>query len=345
MLKNKLNYVLVNFTLISLIIYLVYKSRNLWLIIFSTIYKILMPFIFAFFIAYIFYPILRFFNKKNISKLISIPIIFFIIIGVFSAICVIVFPKLYEQIIMLLNYLISFINQISKKYDIDFFNFEKYIYEIIKNIAYYLSGNAINFFSLIINYINKIFIILTLSLYFLIDMDKIRAKIKNNLYKRNSNNCIEKVDIELNKFFIAFLKIMIISFFEYSICYIIIGHPNALLLGVLVSIFGIIPYIGGVITNIIAAITAFAIGPNLFIKTIITSIILSIVDGYIINPLVYGKSNQIHPIIIIFACTTGGVLGGVLGMILSLPITIVIYTFFKFYLNDLYNIKNKIKFK
>ena len=345
MLKNKLNYFLVNFTLISLIIYLVYKSRNLWLIIFSTIYKILMPFIFAFFIAYIFYPILRFFNKKNISKLISIPIIFFIIIGVFSAICVIVFPKLYEQIIMLLNYLISFINQISKKYDIDFFNFEKYIYEIIKNIAYYLSGNAINFFSLIINYINKIFIILTLSLSFLIDMDKIRAKIKNNLYKRNSNNCIEKVDIELNKFFIAFFKIMIISFFEYSICYIIIGHPNALLLGILVSIFGIIPYIGGVITNIIAAITAFAIGPNLFIKTIITSIILSIVDGYIINPLVYGKSNQIHPIIIIFSCTTGGVLGGVLGMILSLPITIVIYTFFKFYLNDLYNIKNKIKFK
>ena len=175
-------------------------------------------------------------------------------------------------------------------------------------------------------------------------MEKIR-KILKKLLKNNYRNfeCVKIIDSELRKYFIAFFKIIIISFFEYSLCYIAIGHPNAIVLGVLAALLGIIPYFGGIITNIIALITSFTIGIPLFIKTLVVLIILSIIDGYVINPYIYGKSNKIHPLIIIFSCIGGNILGGILGMFLSLPLTIIIVTIIKYYRENIYGFKNKIK--
>ena len=345
MLKNKLNYRLINITLICVIIYLIYKSRNLWLIIFRTINKIILPFIFAFFIAYIFYPILNYLKSKKIPKAIGILLIIGSILGIIILTSILLFPTMFDQIVSLINYIITFIKQISLKYHLNLGDFEKYLYEIIMYLGEYLSYSAMTIINNSINYVMQTIVISTLSIYFLNDMDKIRNFFKKIFFKDNYRNfdCIKEIDSELHKYFFAFFKIMIISFFEYSIIYTIIGHPNAIILGILVAILGIIPYIGGIITNIIAGITAFAIGPDLFIKTLISFFILSIIDGYVINPIVYGKSNKIHPLIIIFSCLAGGILGGILGMITALPITIVCLTIIKFYKTDLFVLKYKIK--
>lgn len=345
MIKNKLNYRLINIALICVIIYLIYKSRNLWLIIFRTINKIFLPFIFAFFIAYIFYPLLNYLKNKKIPKSLAIIMIIVLIIGVITFIIVMMFPTLFTQIMTLINYIITFINQISLRYNLNLIDFEKYLYEIVKYLGEYISSGVIVFINNSINYITKMFIISTLSIYFLSDMDKIKNLLKRIIIKNNYRNfdCIKLVDQELHKYFLAFFKIMIISFFEYTITYMIIGHPNAIILGILVAILGVIPYVGGIITNIIAGITAFTIGIDLFIKTLISFLILSIIDGYIINPIIYGQSNKIHPVIIIFACLTGGILGGILGTIIALPLTIVSTSILKFYESDLYMLKKKIK--
>ena len=63
---------------------------------------------------------------------------------------------------------------------------------------------------------------------------------------------------------------------------------------------------------------------------------MSALDGYVINPLVYGKTNKVHPIVVISAVFAGGILGGIFGIIASLPIAIIIMTTYKFYKDDLY---------
>lgn len=342
--KNKLNYRLINLALICVIIYLVYKCRNLWLIIFKTIYKILLPFISAFFISYIIYPFLNYLKSKKIPLPLGIIIIIIIALGIIVITFSLIFPSLFDQIVSLINYIITFINRISIKYNIDLLDFEKYLYEIIKYLGKYISSSAVLVINSVIGYITQTFVVSTLSIYFLIDMEKIR-KILKKLLKNNYRNfeCVKIIDSELRKYFIAFFKIIIISFFEYSLCYIAIGHPNAIILGVLAALLGIIPYFGGIITNIIALVTSFTIGIPLFIKTLVVLIILSIIDGYVINPYVYGKSNKIHPLIIIFSCIGGNILGGILGMFLSLPLTIIIVTIIKYYRENIYGFKNKIK--
>ena len=133
---------------------------------------------------------------------------------------------------------------------------------------------------------------------------------------------------------------MIISVFEYTFAYTIIGHPNAILLGCLAMIANLIPYFGGIINNIVAAVTAFVISPTLFIRTIIVFVILSIVDGYVINPIVYGKTNKVHPLIVIMSVFAGGILFGIMGIVISLPLAIIIVSTIKFFKDDL---KDKIE--
>ena len=134
---------------------------------------------------------------------------------------------------------------------------------------------------------------------------------------------------------------MLISIVEYTLAYTLIGHPNALLLGFLAGVANLIPYFGGMANNTLAAITAFVVSPTLFIKTIITFIVLSMIDSYVINANVYGKTNSIHPLIVIISVFAGSSLFGIMGIVISFPLAIIIVTTCKHYKDDIINLKNK----
>ena len=55
----------------------------------------------------------------------------------------------------------------------------------------------------------------------------------------------------------------------------------------------------------------------MFILTLIVVLICPQIDGYIIGPKIYGKTNQLPAIVNIFAVFAGGVLGGFWGIVIS----------------------------
>ena len=72
---KKINYKLVNLTLIVLMIYFLYKTGYLWMGIVNKIVTILLPFLFAFALAYAIYPILVRMQKRKIPKWLAVLII------------------------------------------------------------------------------------------------------------------------------------------------------------------------------------------------------------------------------------------------------------------------------
>ena len=79
----------------------------------------------------------------------------------------------------------------------------------------------------------------------------------------------------------------------------------------------------------------------MFLLTVIICIICPILDGNVIGPKVYGKTNSLHPLVVIFAVSAGGVIAGFWGIVLSLPVAIAIKTTFQFYKKDIYrSVKN-----
>ena len=110
----------------------------------------------------------------------------------------------------------------------------------------------------------------------------------------------------------------------------IIKHDNFLQLAFLASILNMIPYFGGMIFCLIALLSTHS--RVMLIKTVIVIIICSILDSYIINPIVFKKSNGISPILSIIGITFFSTLFGFLGIILSIPFLIVlkeIYSYLK----------------
>ena len=93
----------------------------------------------------------------------------------------------------------------------------------------------------------------------------------------------------------------------------------------------IVPYVGGIIVNIIGIITAYAAGPNILIATLIVVFISSTLDGYIIGPKVHGKSSNIHPMISILAIVVSSSLFGPVGIIIAIPLYIVISSIYDVY--------------
>lgn len=346
MIKDKLNYKLVNSALIMVIIYLLYKTGGFWIGIVSKLWELLLPFIVAFVIAYALYPLVKWLTNNKVPKSVSILIAILLIVGVLIIFGSIVFPLLFNQLGSLFNGIMTFINNLSTEYDLSLGGLSTALSDsfntIINSLSQYVSNGAMNVISISISLISKVFIAFSAAVYILLDMDNIRKGIKRYLRKKSKKlyNYVALLDKEMHSYLSGFVKIMIISLFEYAIAYAIIGHPNALMLGCLAMIANLIPYFGGMINNVVAAVTAFVISPALFIRTLIVFAVLSIVDGYVINPLVYGKTNEVHPLVVIMSVFIGGALFGVIGIIISLPVAIILITTFKYFKDD---VKDKIE--
>ena len=350
MLKNKIDYKLVNLALLTLIIFLLYMSGNLWNGILNKVISIILPFVFAFALAYAVYPFLKTLQNKKIPKWLSIFIIIFIILLIAIIVVYLITTVMINQLSTLFNNIIKFINSIEySNLDFNVVGLEETLTDsfktILSSVGKYVSNGAINIVNTSLSLLSKIFIVFASFIYFLIDMDKIRKEIKD-FFKRKSKktfNYVKTLDSEMRNYLSGLVQIMIITFVEYTLIYTIIGHPNAILLGFLASIANLIPYFGGIGVNIIAAITAFAVSPILLIKTVIAFVILSAIDSYVINPTVYGKTNSIHPLVTIIALFAGGIIFGIMGVFISFPLAIFVVTTYKFYKDDIAKNIQKVK--
>ncbi len=111
--------------------------------------------------------------------------------------------------------------------------------------------------------------------------------------------------------------------------------PNAVLVGVLVAVGNLIPYIGpvvGYITVIIVCLPTMAFD-KLLVGVIVLTIVMFI-DGNIINPKLLGDNVEVHPLLVVAALIGGGALGGLVGMVVAVPVAALIKLQFDRYLDN-----------
>lgn len=349
--NNKLNYRLINILLVILIVCLLYAIKGLWLGILTKLIAVFFPFLIAFAVAYALYPYSKKLEGYGLPKWLSMGIIYFILLGFLVIMCITVVPLFYDQVVLFLSNISAVITDISSKFEIDLGILQQSISSIstniLKNIGTYISDGAINVLNASINVITNLIIVVAASVYFLWDMDSIRKNLKSKLKKTRTRiyKYVKRLDIEISNYFNGLFKTIIIQFVEYTVVFALIGHPNYLILGILAAITTIIPYFGALLVNILAVIIASVVSTELLILTILVCIICPNIDGYIIGPKVYGKTNQLPALVNIFAVFAGGVLGGFWGIVVSLPVAIIIIATYKFFEEDInqkiVNIKEK----
>lgn len=341
MFSTRLNYRIINSLALIALLYLLVSSINVWLGIIGSIVKVLAPFIIGFAFAYAFTPLVRWIEGKGVSKGIAITIVILTIVLFLGGILWITLPLVYDQLSLLIKMIVEVLNNLETKYDFSFGTYEfkitDYLNTILKDVGGLVSTSGVDFINKTLGFAGKFIVGFVAFIYFLIDMDKIRQFVKEWLqsFHKRSFLYVQTMDGEILKYLKGLEMFMVIQFFEYSFLFLVTGHPNWLVLGILAGITSVIPYFGGLITNTIAIILASVVSTRLFIMTIIICLIFPQLDGYIISPRVYGRTTKVSPLIVIMAVTIGGTIAGVPGIICALPVFLLIRTTYQFFERDL----------
>ena len=316
--KDSTNYMLINCTIFIFMFYLLLKIGIL-----NKVLDFILIIFLSFTLSYIIYPIYKKLNKK-INKLLSVFIIYGTLISIIILFIYMIIPN--TNFILKLNDLFTnilvFINKLNQKYNLNI-NLEEYL----NNIINYFINNSVFLIKNIFNFFSKIVFIVILSICILINMELLKDlinKLKNKVLIYNINDA-------LKNYLVANIKILAIQSVEYTFVFLLIGHPNYILLGILNSVNTFIPFVGSIITNVVAITTASVISKNLLIKTAIVSIVLPNIDAYLVSPKIYNSANKISKTLTIAAILIGGYLFDFYGIIFAIPITIIVIEVLKYY--------------
>src|ERR1700757_4954008 len=100
----------------------------------------------------------------------------------------------------------------------------------------------------------------------------------------------------------------------------IMGVPLALPLASLVFLGAFIPLVGAVIAGFLAVVVALlAKGIVYALITLGLLVVVNQVETHLLQPLVMGRAVSIHPLAVVLAISTGGVLAGIGGALLAVP--------------------------
>jgi predicted PurR-regulated permease PerM len=100
----------------------------------------------------------------------------------------------------------------------------------------------------------------------------------------------------------------------------IMSVPLALPLASLVFLGAFIPLVGAVLSGFLAVVVALlAKGWVYALFTLGVLVAVNQLEAHILQPLVMGRAVSIHPLAVVLAISSGGVLAGIVGALLAVP--------------------------
>ncbi|HIZ71011.1 MAG TPA: AI-2E family transporter [Candidatus Atopostipes pullistercoris] len=328
-----------------------------------TFLSIISPIIYAFVLAYILYRPLRFIerlvhilwikitNQKlshKTTRLISLLTLVILIFGFITFLTKLLIPPLFQNLLTIGEALPNFqtiltdwLSKISPYFESIYIS-ETQIQKLAVYITNFLSQFLTTIFdsrSGVITNVASFFIHLVatiiLTFYFLKDREAILKTIDNVSMILLSSKLRQRIKYFLKdlhevfgNFILGQLLDALIVGIASTTLLLIIGHPFALLIGVIAGITNVIPYIGPIIGAALALILGIFTNVKLGILGCVLLIIYQQIDGNIIQPKILGDSVGLAPVWIFIAILVGGSYLGAVGMIISVPLVALMKRYF-----------------
>lgn len=134
-----------------------------------------------------------------------------------------------------------------------------------------------------------------------------------------------RVIIEVNRavaqYVLGNITISVLATIATWIVLSILGVPYALALGFVVGFFDLLPLVGATLGAIVVAVATVTVDfPTATVVWIVFIVVWQRFEDYVVQPLVYGRSLKVNPIVTIVSILAGAALLGILGALLAIPI-------------------------
>jgi predicted PurR-regulated permease PerM len=116
------------------------------------------------------------------------------------------------------------------------------------------------------------------------------------------------------------LAISLIAGVVSTIVLSLVGVPYALALGLLVAILDLIPLAGATIAAVLVSTVAFLDSTQSGVIVLIFFILYQQLENHVLQPIVYGRTVQLSPLVVLIAVLIGAELAGVIGALAAIPV-------------------------
>lgn len=331
---------------------------------------VLLPFLIAWLIAYMIYPLVKLFQYKLRFKnrMLSILCALLVLSAIGTGAFYLIVPPMLEELGKVNNLLITYFTTgingnpnipqnlsefIHKNVDMDTLNqvlSEENIMSAIKTTVpklWMLLSQSISFlFSIFAS-----FIILLYVVFILLDYESITEgwiHLLPGKYRNFTSNLVKDVQNGMNKYFRGQAFVALCVGILFSIGFLIIDFPLAIGLGLFIGALNMVPYlqiIGFLPTIMLAILKASDTGQNFWIIIgLATAIfaVVQIIQDTVIVPKVMGKITGLNPAIILLSLSIWGSLMGMIGMIIALPLTTLMLSYYQRFIINRERIDNDI---
>ena len=324
---------------------------------------VLVPFFLAWLIAYLLFPLVKFFQYRCKMKYRFLGIICsFLVVGlVLTGIFLLIFPPIVEETTRVKDLLVAYLSQSQLMNNIpdtieDFIR-EHLTVEDIKGIVTqdgFLDGvkatvpklwDVITQSISIVSSLFTISMVILYTLLILLDYERLTTgwpRLLPERYRPFATQLVHDVGDSMNKYFRGQAMVAFCVGILFSIGFLIIDFPMAVGLGLFIGLLNMVPYlqlIGFVPTILLAIVKAAETGQNFWMIMLMAVIVFAVVQAIqdaILTPKIMGHVTGLNSAIILLSLSIWGSLMGILGMIIALPMTTLLISYYQKYI-----VKNK----
>ena len=320
--------------------------------------NVLVPFFLAWLIAYLLFPLVKFFQYRCRMKYRVLGILSaFLVTGlVLSIVFMLMIPPMVEESMRVKDLLIAYISNNETMSNIprlvqDYLR-EHVTAEEIQSIVTqngFLEGIKATLPKLwdvitqSISIVSSVFTLTMVALYTLLilfdyeDINKGWPNLLPERYRPFALQVVADVEESMNKYFRGQALVALCVGILFSIGFLIIDFPIAVGLGMFIGLLNMVPYlqlIGFVPAILLAIVKAADTGQNFWFIMLLVLIVFAVVQAIqdtILTPKIMGHVTGLHAAIILLSLSIWGSLMGILGMIIALPLTTLSINYYQKY--------------
>lgn len=297
---------------------------------------IIVPFVFAVIVAIVLHPVVNFFVRLKINRILAIVISLILSITAISALGALIFSQISrfsESWPKLVDKFTDILNQTSH-WASGYFNISPYKItawiaqtkgELIGAIGSAIGQTLVNVGSgLVVMFIILIYI------FMILVYQPLLLEFFRRLFGKRNRNEVSKVISQIKSLIQSYLVGLVIEAFIvatlYTVGLLLLGIEYALVLGIIGALLNVIPYLGAfaavILPMLIALVTKTSPWYPLYVLALYYFVHL--IDSNYLIPKVVASKVKINALVSIIAVIIGSALWGIPGMLLSIPIVAII---------------------
>lgn len=321
-------------------------ATAVFLLLLWTLGDVLMPFILGGAVAYFLDPVADRLERMGLSRVAATALITLGGILVFFIVTLLVVPTLVSQTVQLANvapeYARSIAGSLTERFPslLDETSTLRQsiqtLGETIRSRGVELIETAVTSALSVVNVLILIIIVPVVSVYLLLDWDKMIARI-DDLLPRDHVLTVRRLASEVDHTLASFIRgmgtVCLILGSYYAVALMIAGLQFGLVVGFIAGLVTFIPYLGALIGGALAiGLALFQFWGDWLHIAIIAGIFMvgQVAEGNVLTPKLVGSSVGLHPVWLLLALSVFGALFGFVGMLVAVPVAAAIGVFARF---------------